>query len=264
MSDRKPANQNALITGASSGIGRDLAHLFAADRYNLILVARSGDKLGQLAAELQAKYRVGAVALPIDLAEPAAADEIFHLLEEQGMPVDILVNNAGFGTHVRFARADPAEQLQMLQVNVLALTHLTRLFLPGMLRAKRGRILNVASTAAFQPGPFMAVYYASKAYVLSFSEAVAAELEGSGVTVTALCPGPTTTGFQQRAGIENAALLRANMMTSRDVARIGYRGLMRGQRVVIPGAANKLLAFATRLAPRRLATAIAKKLNGSR
>lgn len=256
--------QNALITGASSGIGRDLAHLFAADGYNLILVARSSERLGRLSAELEGRYRVGAVALPIDLAEPAAPEEIYRLLEEQGMPVDVLVNNAGFGTHGQFARTDAAAQLQMLQVNVVAMTHLTRLFLPEMLRAKRGRILNVASTAAFQAGPFMAVYYASKAYVLSFSEAVAAELEGSGVTVTALCPGPTTTGFQQRAGIENTPLFRANTMSSREVARIGYRGLMRGERIVIPGATNKLLALATRLAPRRLATAIAKRLNSAR
>jgi short-subunit dehydrogenase len=264
MPDPQPLPQNVLITGASGGIGRDLAHLFAADGYNLILVARRADKLGELASELQAKHHVGAVALPIDLAEPAAPEEIFHVLEEQGMPVDVLVNNAGFGTFGQFARADLHEQLQMLQVNVAALTHLTRLFLPGMLRAKRGRILNVASTAAFQPGPYMAVYYATKAYVLSFSEAIAAELAGSGVTVTALCPGPTSTGFQHRAGVENSALFRANTMTSQAVARIGYRGLMRGKRLVITGAKNKLLAFGTRLVPRRLTTAIARKLNSTR
>jgi short-subunit dehydrogenase len=255
---------NALITGASGGIGLDLAHCLAEGGHNLILVARSADRLGQLAAEIQSRYHVGAVAVPIDLADPAAPDELYHLLDEQGLPVDVLVNNAGFGTHGPFDRADPAEQVQMLQLNVVALTHLTRLFLPPMLAMRRGRILNVASTAAFQAGPLMAVYYASKAYVLSFTEAIAAEVERSGVTVTALCPGPTDTGFQKRAGVENSPLFRANTMTSRDVARIGYRGLMRGQRLVIPGAKNKLLAWATRLGPRRLNAAIAKKLNATR
>jgi uncharacterized protein len=262
--DPRTSKLNVLLTGASSGIGWDLAPLFAADGHSLILVARSADRLGRLAEQLQSRYKVGAVAVPIDLAEPAAPEELYHLLEEQGMPVDVLVNNAGFGTHGPFALSDLSAELQMIQLNCTALTHLTRLFLPYMLRRKRGRILNLASIAAFQPGPYMAVYYASKAYVLSFSEAIAAELEGTGVTVTALCPGPTDTAFQKRAGVENSRLFRANTMTSADVARIGYRALMKGQRLVITGAKNKALAFATRLTPRRLTAAIARKLNSSR
>lgn len=255
---------NVLITGASSGIGLDLAHLFAADGYNLVLVARSADKLGNLAAELKRKHKVEAFAVPIDLAEPAAPEELFRLLDEQGIFIDVVVNNAGFGTHGAFVESDPMAELQMIQVNITALVSLTRLFLPNMLANKRGRILNVASTAAFQPGPYMAGYYASKAFVLSFSEAIAAELSGTGVTVTALCPGPTDTGFQKRAGMEQTLLFKANTMTSAEVARIGYRAMLKGKRVVITGAKNKILAFSTRLAPRRVVTAIARKLNSAR
>jgi short-subunit dehydrogenase len=257
-------NQTALITGASGGIGLDLAKLFAADGYNVILVARSADKLGLLASALKGQYNIDAVAVPIDLADPAAPEELFRLLEEQGIGVDVLVNNAGFGTHGPFAESDLMAEMQMLQVNIAALVHLTRLFLPNMLANKRGRILNVASTAAFQPGPYMAGYYASKAFVLSFSEAIAAELSGTGVTVTALCPGPTDTGFQKRAGMEETLLFKANTMTSVEVARIGYRGMLKGKRVVITGWKNKLLAFSTRLAPRNVVTAITKKLNSAR
>jgi short-subunit dehydrogenase len=264
MANARSSKLNVLLTGASSGIGWDLAHRFALDGHNLILVARSAERLGRLAEELQGRHKIGAVAVPIDLTEPAAPEELHQLLDEQGMPVDVLVNNAGFGTHGPFAHSDVHAELQMLQLNVVALTHLTRVFLPYMVQRKRGRILNVASTAAFQAGPYMAVYYASKAYVLSFTEAIAAELEGSGVTVTALCPGPTDTGFQRRAGVENSPLFRANTMSSSEVARIGYRALMRGERLVITGVKNKALAFATRLAPRRVTTAIASKLNRSR
>ena len=264
MNTHLPPAQTALITGASSGIGLELARLFAADGCNLILVARSADKLGLLAAALKGQHKIEAFAVPIDLTEPGAPEELFRVLDEQGIGVDVLVNNAGFGTHGLFADSDLHAELQMIQVNVTALVHLTRLFLPNMLMNRTGRILNVASTAAFQPGPYMAGYYASKAFVLSFSEAIDAELQGSGVTVTALCPGPTDTGFQKRAGMEATPLFKANTMTSADVARIGYRAMLKGRRVVITGSKNKLLAFSTRLAPRKLVTAIAKKLNGAR
>ena len=257
-------NQTALITGASGGIGLELARLFAADGYNLILVARSADKLGLLAAALKGKHKIDAVAVPIDLADPAAPEELFRLLEEQGIVVDVLVNNAGFGTHGSFAQSEFAAELQMLQVNITALVHLTHLFLPNMLMKKCGRILNVASIAAFLPGPWMAGYYASKAFVLSFSEALAAEAQGSGVTVTALCPGPTDTGFFKRADIKSTPLFKANMMSSAAVARIGYRGMLKGKPVVITGWKNKLLAFSMRLVPRRLVTAIAEKINRAR
>jgi short-subunit dehydrogenase len=258
------SRQTALITGASSGIGRDLAELFAQGGYNLVLVARNADRLGELATEFQSRFHVSAVAVPIDLADPAAPEELYHLMEEQAIAIDVLVNNAGFGTNGPFAKSDLVAQLQMVQVNVTALTHLTRLFLPEMLRRKRGRILNVASTAAFQPGPLMAVYYASKAYVLSFTEAIAAELKRSGVTVTALCPGPTITDFQRRAGIQNSRLFQANTMSSMAVAKAGYDGLMKGKTLVIPGVKNKVLAAAVRFTPRRVVTSIAKKLNSTR
>jgi short-subunit dehydrogenase len=259
-----PLPQTALITGASGGIGLELARLLAANHFNLILVARSAEKLGALAAELRRQHKIDAVAVPIDLADPAAPEELFHVLDEQRIFIDVLVNNAGFGTHGSFAQSDPALELQMLQVNITALVHLTRLFLPNMIANQRGRILNVASTAAFQPGPFMAGYYASKAFVLSFSQAVASELQGSGVTVTALCPGPTNTGFQARAGVAETPLFKANTMTSAEVARIGYEATMKGKPIAIAGLKNRLLAFSTRLAPRSVATSIARKLNSAR
>jgi uncharacterized protein len=256
--------QTALITGASSGIGLDLARLFAADGYDLLLVARNADRLGEVAAELSSKHAIHATAVPIDLSDPAAPEELFHVIDEQRIGVDVLVNNAGFGTHGPFAAADVDAQVRMIQLNVASLTHLTRLFLPQMLARKRGRVLNVASTAGFQPGPLMAVYYATKAYVISFSEAIAAELDGSGVTVTCLCPGPTATDFHHRAKIEETPLFRANTMMSTDVARIGYRAMNKGKRLVVAGLKNKLLAALVPFGPRRVVTAVTKKLNTSR
>jgi hypothetical protein len=260
MTDRR----TALVTGASSGIGLDLAKLFAADGHDLLLVARSADKLEMLANALRSTYNVHATAIPIDLTDPAAPDELFHLIAERGITVDFLVNNAGFGTHGPFAQARLDDELRMIQLNVAALTHLTHLFLPRMISQKSGRILNVASTAAFQPGPLMAIYYASKAFVLSFGEALDAELKGSGVTVTTLCPGPTETDFQRRAGISQTPMFRANTMSSVKVAEIGYRAMMRGKCLAIPGFKNKFLAMSVRFAPRKLVTAIAKKLNSNR
>lgn len=256
--------RTALITGASSGIGLDLAKLFAADGHDVLLVARSADKLEMLSNALRSTYKIHATAIPIDLTDPAAPDELFHLITERGIHVDFLVNNAGFGTHGPFTESRLDDQLRMIQLNVTALTHLTHLFLPPMLTQKSGRIMNVASTAAFQPGPLMAIYYASKAFVLSFSEALASELKGSGVTVTALCPGPTSTDFQRRAGIEQTPMFRANTMSSEAVARIGYRAMLKGKPIVVPGFKNKFLATSVRFAPRRLVTAVAKKLNSAR
>ena len=181
----------------------------------------------------------------------------------QSKTIDYLVNNAGFGTHGPFAESDLSTQLAMLQVNVVALTHLTGLFLPGMLKRSRGRIMNVASVAAFLPGPSMAVYYASKAYVLSFSEALDSELAGSGVTVTALCPGPTKTEFQKRAGIAQTPLFKMNAMDSMTAARIGYDAMMRGRRLA-PGFFNKFSVVALRFLPRRATAALARVLNDNR
>jgi len=245
-------SQTVLITGASGGIGEELAKCFAQDGYRLILVARTTERLVALADTLQQRYGVSVKTISQDLAAPMAADELAAALQRESLAVDVLVNNAGFAIHGFFAESSLSEQLEMIQLNVLTLTHLTRLLLPAMLERQQGRILNVASTAAFQPGPLMAVYYATKAYVLSFSEALAEEVRGTGVSVTALCPGLTKTGFQRRAGLQGVRMVRGSMMDAATVARIGYRGLLRGKRVVIPGWSNKLMALAARWSPRIL------------
>jgi short-subunit dehydrogenase len=251
----------ALITGASSGIGLDLAHVLAEDGHDLVLVARSEDRLRALAAELSSKYGIAATVVVADLSRPDAPREVFAAAP----PIDILVNNAGFGLSGLFAETALRTELDMIQVNVAALTHLTKLFLPQMVERRRGRILNVASTAAFQPGPLMAVYYATKAYVLSFSEALGEELRDRGVTVSALCPGPTATGFQKKANLGSEALLQLmKPVSSMEVARAGYRGLMRGQRVVIPGLKNKLGVQSLRVSPRRVVTRIVRALQERR
>jgi len=251
----------AVVTGASSGIGLELARLLARDGYDLVLVARSVDKLDRLGAELAVQHRIRARSVGADLASPDAPGAIAEMLKQAAVQVEVLVNDAGYGTSGPFATTDLRTELDLLQVNVVALTHLTKLLLPAMLAGKRGRILNVASTAAFQPGPLMAVYYASKAYVLSFSEALAEELSGSGVTVTTLCPGPVPTGFQTRAGVDLTRLVRTPLvMDAATVARAGYAGLMKGKRLVVPGLGNKLLVQSERFAPRRLVTKIARFL----
>ena len=226
-----------------------------------MLVARSVDKLDRLGAELAVQHRIRARSVGADLASPDAPGAIAEMLKQAAVQVEVLVNDAGYGTSGPFATTDLRTELDLLQVNVVALTHLTKLLLPAMLAGKRGRILNVASTAAFQPGPLMAVYYASKAYVLSFSEALAEELSGSGVTVTTLCPGPVPTGFQTRAGVDLTRLVRTPLvMDAATVARAGYAGLMKGKRLVVPGLGNKLLVQSERFAPRRLVTKIARFL----
>jgi short-subunit dehydrogenase len=257
--------QTALVTGASGGIGEDLARLLAADGHDLVLLARSVDKLQTLAAELTTAHKVSASVLAADLAEPGAAEAVERTLTERRLSIDILVNNAGFGTMGPFASGDLMPLMGMLQVNVVALTMLARHLLPGMLERRRGRILNVASTAAFQPGPLMAVYYASKAYVLSLSEALSEETRGSGVTVTCLCPGPTRTGFQERAHQENVRLLGiAHVMSSQDVARAGYDGMKAGRPLVIPGIMNRLGTQFVRLSPRWIPPRIVRSLHSER
>ncbi|MGO4885026.1 MAG: SDR family NAD(P)-dependent oxidoreductase [Bryobacteraceae bacterium] len=255
-------NSTVLITGASSGIGEELARLFAAHRYNLVLVARSEQKLQALGAELARAHSVEARALAADLAASDAPARIAGSLQQQGVTIDALVNNAGFGARGPFAELDAELEARMIQVNVAALVQLTRAFLPGMLARHSGKILNVASTAAYVPGPFMAVYYASKAFVLSFSEAVAEETQGTGVSVTALIPGPTETNFAATAGNQESKLFRSgSVMSAAAVARVGFDGLMAGKRVAIAGVSNKLTAFSTRLAPRTMLAKIARGLN---
>ena len=254
-------NKTALITGASGGIGYELAKLFAEDHHNLVLVARSGGKLTQVADELQREFGISAKAVPLDLTTAFAPPSLFDQLQREGIAVDILVNNAGYGVLGQFAQVSLKDNLGQIQLNITALTHLTRLFLEPMIERRSGKILNVASTAGFQPGPLMSVYYATKAYVISFSEALANELDGIGVTVTCLCPGATDTGFQGRAGLENTLLFKKlRPMDARTVARDGYRALMAGKPIVISGFRNWLLAESLRFSPRRLVTAISRKV----
>ena len=249
------SRKTALVTGASSGIGLDFSRLLAADGYHLFLVARSEEKLQQLAREIG-----NASVIVADLTSPVAPQKVF----EASGPVDVLINNAGYGVTGPFIETDLAKELGMIQVNIAALTHLTKLFVRPMVARNSGHIVNVASTAAFQPGPLMAVYYATKAYVLSFSEAIAEELRKTAVTVTALCPGPTATGFAEVAGMESTRLFNLSKpMPSAEVARYGYEAMKHGKRVAIPGMANKLITQSIRVSPRRLVTSIVGKLQES-
>jgi len=249
----------ALITGASSGIGAELAKLCAADGYSVVLVARGAEALEELAASLARAHGVHARALAADLSGPGAPPEIFE--QVRGTPIDILINNAGFGLNGPYANTDWEAESRMIQVNITALAHLTKLFLPEMMRRRSGRILNVASTAAFVPGPFMAVYYATKAFVLSFSEAVANEVRGTGVTVTALCPGPTQTGFGQAAGVTGTNLFRGPVMEAAQVARQGYAAMTAGKPLWIAGARNRWMMRGIRLAPRTMLAGVTRRLN---
>jgi short-subunit dehydrogenase len=254
----------ALVTGASAGIGKELARRFARGGHDLILTARRAGELHALAGELRAAG-VGARVVPADLSDPAAPRRLFDEVAAAGLTVDVLVNNAGFGVYGPFAAADPDRLLAMVRVNVLALTELTRLYIPGMVARGRGRVLNVASTAAFQPGPLMAGYYATKAYVLSLSEALAHELRGTGVTVTCLCPGPTRTEFASAAAAEGSKLFDSpNVADAAPVADAGYRATMRGQRLVIPGLLNRLGAFGARLMPRPLMLRVIERIQSRR
>lgn len=254
-----PKALTALITGASGGIGYELAKLFAKDHYNLVLVARSSDRLNQVASQLRQQFGINVEAMVLDLAEDQAVTVLFEHLKGEKLEVDVLVNNAGFGVFGEFAEMPEEEILGQVQLNVVALTHLTRLFLPAMIERRQGKIMNVASTAAFQPGPLMAVYYATKAYVLSFSEALANEVAGTGVVVSCFCPGATDTGFQKRAGMEDSRLFKKiGAMKVETVARDGYRGLMAGKSLVISGTRNRLVAESVRFAPRKWVTAMSR------
>lgn len=248
----------ALITGASGGIGLELARIFARDGYRVVLVARNQKRLDEIAQELRpAEVQV----IAIDLSLPGTAEEIVG----KAPKIDVLVNNAGFGVFGKFVDKGLAEELNMMQLNMTALVALTRLYLPGMIAAGGGRIMNVASTAAFQPGPLMAIYFATKAFVLSFSEAIANELEGTGVTVTALCPGPTASDFQERAKMQNSGLVKGRkMMDARTVAESGYRALMAGKTIETPGLGNKLLTQSLRFSPRSIVTKMVRRMQEER
>lgn len=251
----------ALVTGASAGIGRELADILAREGHDLVLVARREPELSALATALKEKYGADSRVITADLSKPRAAEDLVGELGPSAA-VDVLVNNAGFGGHGPFHERDREADLRMIAVNVTALTDLTRLLLPGMVERRRGRVLNVASTAAFQPGPFMAVYYATKAYVLSFSQAIAEELSGTGVTVTTLCPGVTETEFQRVAGVEDVPLTKGPLsMSAKAVAEAAYKGMTRGKLLVVPGLHNKIGAQSTRLAPRRVILKVVRRLH---
>ena len=250
----------ALITGASSGIGLELARLCAADGYRPILVARRLPELRKAADALSRDFGVEASVLTADLAQPDAPEAI---LRQAGGTPDILINNAGFGLRGPFAETDWDAEARMIQVNIAALAHLTKLFLPGMMARRSGRILNVASTAAFVPGPFMAVYYATKAFVVSFSHAVANEIQGTGVTLTVLCPGPTRTAFGEVAGMDGTPLFHGPVMDAAAVAQEGYRAMLAGKAEIIAGGRNRRMILGTRIAPRTLLARLTRRLNSN-
>jgi len=242
----------ALVTGASGGIGLELARLMAREGWDLVLASRDGAALARIAGELSAAHGITAIPVAVDLATPAGPEALHRAVVEKGVSVDVLVNNAGFGAHGPFALSDPETMAGMVELNVASLVRLTRLFVGPMAERRRGRILNVSSIAGFVPGPYMAVYHATKAFVTSFSEALAEELRGTGVTVTALCPGPVRTGFAARAGTKEMPAQRFMQVTATACVRAGYRGMMKGKRMVIPGLANRFLIAASRLLPRRI------------
>lgn len=253
----------ALVTGASSGIGEELARILAREGWDLVLVARGGEKLRALATELEAKHGAKSQVITADLSDAAAPEAVWRELGDR--PLEALVNNAGYGVAGAIAEIDKAAELGMFQVNVMALVALTKLTLPGMVARKSGRILNVASTAGFQPGPFMAGYYATKACVLSYTEALAEELRDTGVSATCLCPGPTQTDFFRRADLEGVTYVsRLGLMSAQEVAELGYRAMMARRPLVIAGFLNRLLAFSVRLTPRALVVRITRGMQEKR
>ena len=246
--------QTVLITGATSGIGWELSKLFAQNGYTLVLVGRDQKKLEGCKKELEQEFNASVFCLVFDLTNPKAAEQIYKEVTQTGLTVNVLVNNAGFGAFGKFWELDAKTQLDLVQVNVIAVTHLTHFFLAEMVKRRNGRILNVASVAGYFVGPYMAVYYATKAYVLSFSQALTAELADTGVIVTALCPGPTQTNFIARARVIHNKLFRMQNMSPETVAHAGYEGLMKGKTVVIPGFMHQLEVYANRFLPTKLST----------
>jgi short-subunit dehydrogenase len=247
------SNMFTLITGASGGIGHDLALLAASDGRNLVLAARSADKLNQLAETIRKNNKSEVIIIDVDLSTEAGVNKLISDITSKNIQLDVLINNAGFGDFGDFAKADLGKSMDMIHLNISALTQITHFALQGMLKSGTGEIMNVASTAAFMPGPGMAVYYASKAYVLSFSEGLTRELKGSGVTVTTLCPGPTDTGFAATAGLGKSLMHRMlPPQTSMQVAKAGYKAMLKGKAIEIPGFMNKLSTLTPRFTPRSL------------
>ncbi|MFZ1981363.1 MAG: SDR family oxidoreductase [Smithella sp.] len=252
--------KTVLITGASEGIGYELVKLSAKDGYNCVLIARNKQKMDQIAAEVEKSFGIKTRVIAKDLSLPESAREIFDELNAANVPVNVLINNAGLGICGDFAQSDMDMNMHLIQVNLVTLTKLTWLFLPGMLKRKSGKIMNVGSIASFAPSPNFALYNASKAYVLFFSEALGEELKGTGVSVTCLCPGATKTNWQARAGAENIRLNRVRMIDAKIVAEHGYKGLMKGKRLVVPGIDNKITLLCTKFAPRAVVLKVARFL----
>lgn len=256
-----PSGKWALITGASGGIGLELASIYASEGHSVVLAARSADKLTAYAAELRQRYGVQTRVEVTDLSREDSPRALYETLKKSGVEIEYLINNAGVGNYGLFWRSDLDKDLALVRLNISALTALTKLFVKDMIVRKSGRVMNVASTAAYMAGPYMATYYASKAYVLSFSEALAEELRGTGVTVTVVCPGPTHTGFHAAADIGGSRLFSGPLvMEASAVARIAYAGCMRGKRVVVTGWSNSIMVFASRLSPRSWATRVVRYL----
>lgn len=243
----------AIVTGASSGIGYEFTRFLSAIPYDLVLIARNLDRLVEIKKELEARYKIRVTVIPADLAQPGIAIDIHNELQNQDIVVDMLINNAGFGKCGSYLDQSWEDEADMVHVNILSLLHLTRLLLPKMIKRKHGYICNVASTAGFFPGPYMATYYATKSYIVSYTQALHHELRHSGVSVSALCPGPTATNFQTVANVTNTRLFQmSNLANAKDVVEYGYRALLKNKPVAIPGLFNKLLVFGSRLIPRSI------------
>ncbi len=251
----------ALITGASNGIGLALAKVHAAKGGDLVLVARNKSKLEELKSELENLYKIKVYVIGKDLSVANAAQEVYNETTQRNIQIDYLINNAGFGDFGMFVETDWNKELQMINLNITTLTQFTKLYLKDMVNRNSGKIMNVASTAAFQSGPTMAVYYATKAYVLSFSEAVDNEVRDKGVTITALCPGATESGFQAAAAMEESNLVKGKKLpTSKEVAAYGYKAMMKGKTVAIHGFMNWIMANSVRFTPRAVVVKITRKI----
>ncbi len=259
--------KTVLITGATQGIGYELSKLFARDEYNLILVARNEQRLNEIRKDFTTKYSVEVRVIAKDLSRPDSAQEIFEQLKLENIIVNILINNAGFGHLGKFSETDWDIEQRMIQLNITTLTQMTKLFLPDMLALNQGAIMNVASTAAFMPGPLMAVYYATKAFVFSFSQALANELKGTNITINTLCPGATETEFARVAEMDNSKLFSSSLMSIMDaetVARMGYKDLMNKKNLTITGAMNKMIVQSLRFSPRKTVMSLTRWLMDKR
>lgn len=253
--------KTALITGASNGIGLELARIHASKGGNLVLVARNKSKLDEIKNELENIFNVAVYTIGKDLSVVNAAQDVYDETSKQNIQIDFLINNAGFGDFGLFADADWNKELEMINLNISTLTLFTKLYLQDMVKRGSGKIMNLASTASFQPGPMMAVYFATKSYVLSFSEAISNEVSNKGVSVTALCPGPTTSGFQTAASMDNSKLFNnKNLPTSKEVAKYGYNAMIKGKTVAIHGIMNNILASSIRFVPRAMVLKVSRRI----